>query len=226
MGIGDFTFAGVEQALANGIVTLAAISSIVGLILIIILQLCLGWNYFKMLLQVVERYIVVGILCYTSPLAFSMGGAKATGKVFQSWCRMVGSQLLLLVMNVWFLRAFNSSVGHFTVNGGALTTGQGNIFLWLFCALAFLKVAQKFDSILSSLGLNVAQTGGSMGLEMIMAARVLSGASGKISRTAGSAFGGAGGAGSSAAAAGAMGATNGGVYCINSEKTESSDISQ
>ena len=59
---------------------------------------------FKLLLEAVERYIVVGVLCYTSPLAFCMGGSKATSQVFKSWCRMVGSRLLLLVMNVWFIR--------------------------------------------------------------------------------------------------------------------------
>jgi len=51
----------------------------------------LGWNYFKMLLEVVERYIVVGVLCYTSPLAFAMGGSKTTNQVFKSWC-WVGSE--------------------------------------------------------------------------------------------------------------------------------------
>jgi hypothetical protein len=84
---------------------------------------------------------------------------------------MIGSQLLLLVMNVWFLRAFNSSVGTFVAGGGALSGGHGNVFLWIFCALAFLKTAQKFDSYLSSLGLSVAQTGSGMGMEMLMVAR-------------------------------------------------------
>jgi hypothetical protein len=201
---GDFTFAGIQNVLMSGIVTLVAVITVVGLLLMIILMICLGWNYFKLLLEVVERYIVVGVLCYTSPLAFAMGASKATSKVFQSWCRMVGSQLLLLVMNVWFLRAFNSSVGHFVVNGGALTTGKGNIFLWMFCALAFLKTAQKFDSYLASMGLNVAQTGGSMGLELIMASRVLGGfGGGGPGRTAGSIF--RGGAGATGAAA--VGAT-------------------
>ena len=63
--------------------------------------------------------------------------------------------MLLLVMNVWFLRAFNSSVGRFVGMGGGLSNGHGSIFLWLFCALAFLKVAQRFDSYLGSIGLNV-----------------------------------------------------------------------
>lgn len=185
----DFTFAGIEQALSNGLVTIVSIVSIVGLILLIILEIALGWNYFKLLLETVERYIVVGVLCYTSPLAFSMGASKATAPVFKSWCRMVGSQLLLLVMNVWFLRGFNSSMGQFMGNGGALSTGQGSIFLWMFCALAFLKCAQKFDSYLAAMGLNVAQTGSSMGMELMMAARVISGVSGGA-KSAGSVFGG------------------------------------
>lgn len=178
MSAEDFTFAGVEEILQSGITTLVSVITIVGLILLLILEISLGWNYFKLLLETVERYIVVGVLCYTSPLAYCMGGTKATGQVFKSWCRMVGSQLLLLVLNVWFLRAFNSSVGQFMVNAGALSGGGGNIFLWLFCALAFLKTAQKFDNYLAALGLNVAQTGSSMAVEMIMAARVLTGIGG------------------------------------------------
>jgi hypothetical protein len=207
MNPGDFTFAGVENVLSNGIATLVFTVTIVGLLLMIILMVSLGWNYFKMLLTVVERYIIVGVLCYTSPLAYAMGASKATSKVFQSWCRMVGSQLLLLVLNVWFLRAFNSSMGQYMANGGALSSGQGNIFLWMFCALAFLKIAQKFDSYLASMGLNVAQTGSSMGMELLMATRVLGGFGGPMGKTAGAMFrGGAGVAGAAAAGAGGFAA--------------------
>lgn len=175
MDPGAFTFAGIEQILSNGLLTIVSAASVVGLLLMIIMMVALAWNYFKLLLETVERYVLVGVLCYTSPLAYSMGASKATSRVLQSWCRMVGSQLLLLVLNVWFLRAFNSSVGQFLANGGALTNGQGGIFLWLFCALALLKIAQRCDSHLSALGLSVAQTGSSMGMEMLMAARVVTG---------------------------------------------------
>lgn len=187
MSAEDFTFAGVEQVLMSGITTLVSVITVVGLVLMLILQISLGWNYFKLLLEVVERYIVVGVLCYTSPLAYCMGGSKATEPVFKSWCRMVGSQLLLLVLNVWFLRGFNSAVGQFIANAGATSTGQGNIFLWMFCALAFLKTAQKFDSYLAAMGLNVAQTGSGMGMELLMSARVLTGLGGSV-RSAGSVF--------------------------------------
>lgn len=205
MSAEDFTFAGVEQVLMSGITTLVSVITVVGLILMLILQISLGWNYFKLLLEVVERYIVVGVLCYTSPLAYCMGGSKATEPVFKSWCRMVGSQLLLLVLNVWFLRGFNSAVGQFVANAGATSTGQGNIFLWMFCALAFLKTAQKFDSYLAAMGLNVAQTGSGMGMELLMSARVLTGLGGGM-KSAGSVFrSGASAPGSSAASTFASG---------------------
>ncbi len=199
----DFTFAGVEQALMNGLTTLIATITVVGLLLLTILQIALGWNYFKLLLETVERYIVVGVLCYTSPLAYSMGASKATIPVFRSWCRMVGSQLLLLVMNVWFLRGFSTSVGQYIGTGGALSNGHGNVFLWLFCAIAFLKTAQKFDSYLAAMGLNVAQTGSGMGMELLMAARVITGVAGGA-RSAGNVFRGGAGAGAGGAGGGFM----------------------
>ena len=208
MDPGSFTFAGVEQVLTNGLSTMVSTITVVGPLLTIILMISLGWNYFKMLLECVERYVVVGVLCYTSPLAFSMGGSKTTNNVFKGWTRMVGSQLLLLVLNVWFLRAFNSTVGQFIGNGGALSTGQGSIFLWMFVALAFLKTAQKFDSYLAAMGLNVAQTGSSMGMELLMAARVISGVASGGARTAGSVFHGANGT----AGASGTAATSGGFF--------------
>ena len=208
MDPGSFTFAGVEQVLTNGLSTMVSTITVVGPLLTIILMISLGWNYFKMLLECVERYVVVGVLCYTSPLAFSMGGSKTTNNVFKGWTRMVGSQLLLLVLNVWFLRAFNSTVGQFIGNGGALSSGQGSIFLWMFVALAFLKTAQKFDSYLAAMGLNVAQTGSSMGMELLMAARVISGVASGGARTASSVFRGANGT----AGASGTAATSGGFF--------------
>ena len=72
----DFTFAGIEEALKNGLTTIVSTVTVVGPILILILLIALGWNYFKLLLECVERYIVVGVLCYTSPLAFAWAVPK------------------------------------------------------------------------------------------------------------------------------------------------------
>ena len=47
----------------------------------------------------------------------------------------------------------------------------GNIFVWFLCAIGFLKISQKIDSFMSSLGINVGNTGGSMLAEAMIAAR-------------------------------------------------------
>lgn len=49
----------------------------------------------------------------------------------------------------------------------------GNIFIWFLCAVAFLKISQKIDSFMSSLGINVGHTGGSMMAELMIAGRGL-----------------------------------------------------
>lgn len=52
-------------------------------------------------------------------------------------------------------------------------TAAGNVFIWFLCAIAFLKISQKIDSFMSSLGVNVGHTGGSMMAELMIAARGL-----------------------------------------------------
>ena len=53
-------------------------------------------------------------------------------------------------------------------------TVTGNIFIWFLCAVAFLKVSQKIDSFMASLGINVGNTGGNMMAELLIAGRGLS----------------------------------------------------
>lgn len=48
------------------------------------------------------------------------------------------------------------------VNAVGKESVTGNLFVWFLCAIAFLKVSQKIDSFMSSLGINVGHTGGSM----------------------------------------------------------------
>ena len=63
-----------------------------------------------------ERYVVLGVLVFTAPLAFAMGAARGTNNIFKSWCRMFGGQLLLLIMNAWCLKLFVNMVGEFLAN--------------------------------------------------------------------------------------------------------------
>jgi hypothetical protein len=61
------------------------------------------------------------------------------------------------------------------VNTVGRETASGNVLIWFLCAIAFLKVSQKIDSFMSSLGINVGHTGGSMLAEAMVAARGIGG---------------------------------------------------
>lgn len=43
----------------------------------LIIVLVLAWNYLKLLLEAAERYILLDVLVYTAPVAFSMGHPRA-----------------------------------------------------------------------------------------------------------------------------------------------------
>ena len=61
------------------------------------------------------------------------------------------------------------------VNAMGKEAASGNVLIWFLCAIAFLKVSQKIDSFMSSLGINVGHTGGSMLAEAMIAARGIGG---------------------------------------------------
>lgn len=62
----------------------------------------------------------------------------------------------------------------------------GNILVWFLCAVSFLKVSQKIDSFMSSLGINVGKTGGSMLAEAMIAGRAVSRGIGGLTGAGGS----------------------------------------
>ena len=85
-------------------------------LIVIILVIIIAWNYIKLLFEAAERYIMVGVLVFTAPVAFATGASESTSNIFSAWCRMLGGQLFLLIMNAWCLRLFVSMVGTFLAN--------------------------------------------------------------------------------------------------------------
>lgn len=57
------------------------------------------------------------------------------------------------------------------VDAGSKESVSGNLFIWFLCAIAFLKISQKIDSFMSSLGISVGKTGGSMIGDLMVAAK-------------------------------------------------------
>lgn len=136
-------------------------------VLMLIMQFVVAWNYFKMLFVIAERYVLLGVFSYTSPLAFSTGGSKATNNVLASWCKMFGGQVVLIILNAWCLKMFLSGYGNLMASGYGFT----KFFIATLCLVGFCKITFKLDSYMSSLGINLGRPSSGVGaLGLMMAA--------------------------------------------------------
>ena len=114
-------------------------------IIALILLLILAWNYIKLLFEAAERYILLGVIIYTAPIAFACGASKSTSNIFSSWCRMLAGQVFLLIMNAWCLKLFTSMVGSFLSNplffvGGLNETIKEYPDLWHHPLLSYTAI--------------------------------------------------------------------------------------
>lgn len=90
---------------------------------------------------------------------------------------------------------------------------SGNLFVWFLCAIAFLKVSTKIDSILQAMGLGVGRAPGSILAEAFMALRGMQAGKAVLS-------GKMPGAGGHSTAAGTASAFSGGLAGMVSSKLE------
>ena len=89
---------------------------------------------------------------------------------------LAGSVLFITLSFSQTLPVLASSITEADVQSVGKETAAGNVLVWFLCAVAFLKVSQKIDSFMSSLGINVGHTGGSMMGELMIAAKGLTSA--------------------------------------------------
>ena len=94
--------------------------------------------------------------------------------------------LVLVVVMSTSAFAISESDVESAVSASGKEAVSGNVLVWFLCAIAFLKVSQKIDSFLSSLGLNVGHTGGSMLSEAMIAMRAINTATSAVGSALGS----------------------------------------
>ena len=92
--------------------------------------------------------------------------------------RLIFAVLIILIFaalncTVVFAEVTESQVQQ-AVDSSSKEAVTGNVFVWFLCAVGFLKVAQKIDSFMSSLGISVGQTGGSMLSEAMVVMKSIS----------------------------------------------------
>lgn len=183
-GVFYVDFAGITSLLADAF----ALQSVLLYLLILIL---IGIAFLKLMLEAVERYAILFVLVFLSPLFASTLATQQTNGVFKRYFSMFISQCILLVLNVWSLKMAVSMFE--SLNGSPYK------ILSLLLGYAILRIAAKFDNYLNQIGLNAAITGAGIGGELLTSgmalASMLNGGQGKSASGSGSASGVLGGGG-------------------------------
>lgn len=148
----------------------------------LIMLIMIGFNFIKLLLEIVERYVVTFVLMYLSPLASATLASNSTNGIYKKFFTMFISQCLLLFLNVWCLKM--------ALSGLSLSHSSAPTIVSLLLCFAFLRVSAKMDSYINQLGLNAAVTGEGLGAEIF--------ATGHAMLKAGGGGGGKGGSGGNA----------------------------
>ncbi len=156
-----------------------------GWLLVIIIGFVLGFQLIKLFFEIAERYVVVAVLTLLCPVGLAMGGSKSTKDICVGFMRTYASMIVMMVMNVLFLKLILSALA--AMPSGAM------VLPWCLLVVGIAKTARKADQLISKIGLNPAVTGDPLGagrglMVAAMAARTIMSTAGK----GGGAKGGAG----------------------------------
>ena len=169
LDIGSALSGALEGMLTNIVTPPGAVETIFRVIFSICLLFSIFINYMKLIIEIVERYVILGILSLFSPLCIATGASENTNNIFKSWIKMMISQCILMCMSVFFLSVFEASVKNIST-----LKADGLIVLLLY--LAWLRTGQRIDAHMSTLGLTTAQAGNGLYADMISGAAAARGA--------------------------------------------------
>ena len=143
------------------------IESLGGTALLIIMSFAVMWMYIKLVLEMVERYVTTCFLFYVSPLAFSTIASRSTQGIAGGFIRMLFAQYLLIMFNCIFLFVFCYAYSQMGVHE---FKNINEAIIYFAAMMAWLKLGQRLDEHMNTLGLGAARTGAGLGGELAAAA--------------------------------------------------------
>lgn len=124
------------------------------LVLALIVILIIGWNLLKLMVEVCERFLMIGVLAYASPLVYPTLSSQATSEIFKRYAGMFFGQCAIMTISAWMLKL--------VLSGFSFTATDTNILFRLLLTLALCKIAQRVDTYMQQLGIGVGTTGGNL----------------------------------------------------------------
>ena len=130
---------------------IAAIGTTTMLLATIVLILLIGYNLIKLLLEIFERYLLIGLLIYASPLAFMTLAGEDSDQFCIKYIKSFIGQCAVMVISIWSVQI--------VLSGFAFTTADDNVFFRLIATYAVCKIAQKLDTYMQGWGVGTLTTG-------------------------------------------------------------------
>lgn len=124
-------------------------------ILLVFLLIFLTTNYLKLVLEIVERYVMMCFLAILGPLFVSTLASASTTQYFFSWIRIMFSQSILLGFSSLWLNAINNALTDETYVS-TLKIGWVGVILII---TGFVITGHKIDRHMQTMGFTVAQSG-------------------------------------------------------------------
>ena len=166
----------------------------------IILFIMLFFAFFKLLFEIIERYLILGILWLFSPLCIATAVSSNTDNIFKSWLRVMCSQILLMMFNAFFLGELRASLAKLTVTAISDTgisaffpagiSSEFLVTLKIMVLVSWARLGTSMDRHLQSLGVTSLQAGDGLAMDFrnaMSAAKGLAGRAGAVASRAGAA---------------------------------------
>lgn len=120
------------------------------------LVVAIGWNMLKLIIEICERYLMVGVLAYTSPLLFSTIASEGSSSIFKRWVGMFTGQLIIMTLSVWSYDLVISGLSAMIADQTATSAFR------LILVFAACRIGLRVDTYMQQLGIGVGTTGGSL----------------------------------------------------------------
>ena len=127
---------------------------VVGSVLVLledILLLVFGWHFLKVAVEIIQRYISLAVLVLFAPLSGALLASDKTRKSFQTYWQMLFIDMLLLILNRFWL--------FFIVYAGKNVKVD---LMTVFILIALCRVGESLNNYVKSLGLSSSQMSGSL----------------------------------------------------------------
>lgn len=140
------------------------------LVLVFMTLMCI--QYIKLVVELIERWLTLCVLIYTSPLAMSTLSSGSTTGIFKSYMKMIFAEYLVIMFNFIFVYIFCAGyVKNMTIpDTGYIFENITDACVFFMLMSAWCMLGQKLDEHLNSLGITAARTGAGIGQQLAGAA--------------------------------------------------------